>query len=86
MGATAPEDNQEVGNIEIYSQLEKANFSGILYNIGNNEYETIAETGIHFILSFSGDSNTPIFELYSILPSGNRQSYGEYTLDEHYYS
>lgn len=83
---SAPEDNQEVGNIEIYSQLEKANFSGILYNIGNNEYETIAETGIHFILSFSGDSNTPIFELYSILPSGNRQSYGEYTLDEHYYS
>ena len=83
---SAPEDDQDVGNIEVYSQLEKANFSGILYDIGNNEYETIAETGIHFILSFSGDSNTPIFELYGILPSGNRQSYGEYTLDEHYYS
>lgn len=83
---SAPENDQEVGNVEIYSQLEKANFSGTLYNIGNNEYETIAETGIHFILSFSGDSNTPIFELYGILPSGNRQSYGEYTLDEHYYS
>lgn len=83
---SAPDNDQEVGNIEIYSQLEKANFSGVLYSIGDNQYETIDELGNHWNLAFYGSSDSPAFELHYILPSGNYQSFGEYVLDEHYYS
>ena len=83
---SSPDNNQEVGNIEIYSQLEKANFSGTLYSIGDNQYETIDELGNHWNLAFYGSSDSPAFELHYILPFGNYQSFGEYVLDEHYYS
>lgn len=84
---SAPEDNQEVGNIEVYSQLEKANFSDVLYYVGDNTYETTDGGVTYWRLFFYSYNDTPAFELYYVYsPDGSYQDFGEYIMDEHYYS